>query len=157
MTVRSCPGCGLVELGRYQHRCDECRLARQRAAWRRKYKPVRSRKQHIVSAPGSSDLQRFMDKVRVPSGRGCWLWLGALSMGQSGYGQFRTRTGAHMAHRWLWERQHGAVPDGLQLDHLCRVTRCVNPEHLEPVTPAENDRRARAKARSHDGQVVVRV
>ena len=45
------------------------------------------------------------------------------------------------AHRALYENVNGPVPYGLQLDHLCRVPSCVNPDHLEPVTPAENCRR----------------
>jgi hypothetical protein len=43
----------------------------------------------------------------------------------------------------FWERRHGRVPVGKQLDHLCRVVECVNPDHLEPVTPVENVRRSR--------------
>ena len=74
---------------------------------------------------------------------GCWLWTGALN--GVGYGNFglgrhephRTR----LAHRVMYELRRGPIPEGLQLDHLCRVPRCVNPDHLEPVTPAENSRR----------------
>ena len=46
-----------------------------------------------------------------------------------------------MAHRVSYEMAKGKIPDGLQLDHLCRMTLCVNPSHLEPVTPKENIRR----------------
>ena len=57
-----------------------------------------------------------------------------------------------VAHKWLWEFFNGTVPDGLELDHLCRVTRCVRPTHLEAVTHSENARRSpllRANARSN--------
>jgi hypothetical protein len=47
-----------------------------------------------------------------------------------------------MAHRWHYRQIIGPIPEGLQLDHLCRVRSCVNPDHLEPVTPKENTRRA---------------
>jgi hypothetical protein len=68
-----------------------------------------------------------------PSGD-CWEWTGSLN---KGYGQWSAR----MAHRLVWEVLVGPIPDGLTLDHLCRNSRCVNPDHLEPVTQAENNRR----------------
>jgi hypothetical protein len=77
---------------------------------------------------------------------GCWLWTGALSGG--GYGYILSYdTGRRLivrAHRWLYEHTKGPIPEGLQLDHKCRVRSCVNPDHLEPVTSAENTRRGRA-------------
>lgn len=69
----------------------------------------------------------------------CWLWRGALT--HDGYGRFRPGgpgRRAAMAHRWLYELCVSPVPEGLQLDHLCRVRHCVNPDHLEPVTSREN-------------------
>jgi hypothetical protein len=54
-------------------------------------------------------------------------------------GRVKTSKGPHVV---AWERENGPVPDGLELDHLCRVRRCINPNHLEPVTHAENMRRA---------------
>lgn len=53
------------------------------------------------------------------------------------------------AHRWAYERYVGPIPEGLELDHLCRVTLCVNPAHLEPVTHAENMRRGVWRKRTH--------
>lgn len=63
---------------------------------------------------------------------GCWLWLGHVN--SQGYGQHKKRR----AHRESYEIHVGNVPDGLVLDHLCRVRSCVNPAHLEPVTNKEN-------------------
>lgn len=85
--------------------------------------------------------ERFWAKV-VPTGF-CWLFEGSLT--PRGYGTFsasgRVKTPAH---RWAYEALVGKIPDGLELDHLCRVHNCVNPDHLEPVTHAENIRRAYA-------------
>lgn len=78
---------------------------------------------------------------RVDKTDSCWLWTGPLTYdGYAVFGVDKFRTGAH---RWAWKFTHGAFPaHGLQLDHLCRVRHCVNPDHLEPVTPLVNTRRA---------------
>lgn len=79
---------------------------------------------------------RFWTKVKKMDG-GCWLWTGAIS---NGYGEIR-RSGKRkkvLAHRWAYESLVGPVPNGLCLDHLCRVRNCVNPSHLEAVTLGEN-------------------
>lgn len=92
----------------------------------------------------TSMLERIKAKVAEEPGTGCWVWQGTIS--KSGYGRFydpETQTDA-LAHRLAYEAMVGPIPDGLTLDHLCRVTRCVNPRHLEPVTLAENIRRAAA-------------
>lgn len=73
----------------------------------------------------------------------CWLWTGSLT--ESGYGRFSIggRAGTVVrAHRFSYEMHVGAIPAGLDLDHLCRVRRCVNPSHLEPVTRRENTLRS---------------
>lgn len=72
---------------------------------------------------------------------GCWMWNGAKS--RNGYGQFRTAKDVlHYAHRYAYEQLVGPIPDGLQLDHLCKARACVRPDHLEPVTQVENIRRS---------------
>ena len=75
---------------------------------------------------------------------GCWLWLGGLN--QKGYPQFKHQQRTWRAHRFMYERAKGPLPEGLTLDHLCRVRSCVNPDHLEPVTHAENCRRRPSRA-----------
>lgn len=85
-------------------------------------------------------VKRFMNKVRVCDDTGCWLWTAGLHY--KGYAKFRDDTGRKVfAHRWAYEWFRGRIPDGLQIDHLCRVRHCVNPYHMEPVTNAENQRR----------------
>lgn len=99
---------------------------------------------HGVPQP---EAPRFFAMVRFGprfAGTPCLLWTGTRRL--EGYGQFAVRRiGVKQtvrAHRWLYERWVGPIPDGMHLDHLCRTPACVNPAHLEPVTGAENTRRA---------------
>lgn len=88
---------------------------------------------------GASDFRRFISKVEASPG-GCWTW--AASVKPAGYGQFRHRRATCYAHRVSYEHFVGPIPDGLEIDHLCRNRLCVNPLHLEPVTRRENTLRA---------------
>lgn len=86
-------------------------------------------------------LERFWASVEKTDT--CWLWRGAISGSGykrgRGYGRIFVGDGPHrreLAHRWAYEQFVGPIPEGLTLDHLCRVPLCVRPDHLEPV-PAE--------------------
>ena len=85
---------------------------------------------------------RFWTKVdkRPHMSDGCWLWM-ASKRNSKGYGQFWADGKIVPAHRWAYEQFKGPIPDGLQIDHLCRTPACVNPAHLEAVTAKENNNR----------------
>ena len=81
--------------------------------------------------------ERFWTKVHKTDT--CWLWTGGIS---HGYGSFDLpgvgRWRAVRAHRFAYEALVGPIPEGMVIDHLCRVKACVNPDHLEPVTQRTN-------------------
>ena len=101
---------------------------------------VRRMKNPLTDRPLSL---RFWAKVSI--GVGCWIWIGGKT--NAGYGKLRLgrdcgfRT--ELAHRIAYEMFHGPLSIGQQIDHLCRVRSCVNPEHLEPVSSRENILRGR--------------
>lgn len=72
----------------------------------------------------------------------CWLFANVQSNGYGSLSGAVTNGRSNLAHRVAYELLIGPIPEGLQLDHLCRVRNCVNPEHLEPVTPWENTMRS---------------
>jgi HNH endonuclease len=70
----------------------------------------------------------------------CWEWTGTVDSG--GYAQISVNSTTRLAHRLSYELFKGPIPQGLDLDHLCRNLRCINPDHLEPVTAKENVHRS---------------
>lgn len=114
---------------------------------------------HGLPRPDDTELQladlfyeRFAHRTEFAD---CWEWQGCTT---GGYGSLTIRNRTATAHRWAWTLLVGPIPDGIQLDHLCRVRHCVNPDHLELVTPeAHADRRAvkSPKIRYGDGNVPI--
>lgn len=97
-----------------------------------------------MSATATDD--RFWSKVEGDDPLGCWLWN---STAPSGYGTFSTSPGVTVyAHRYAYAAMVGPIPQGLHLDHTCQTPRCVNPLHLDPVTPSVNAQRG-GRARVH--------
>lgn len=98
------------------------------------------------------DPQRFINGHRAKAGptgeerlwagtvktETCWLWTGSR---RKAYGRLRVQGRVVSVHRFAYELLVGPIPDGLTIDHLCRQTLCIRPDHLEPVTAAENLRR----------------
>jgi HNH endonuclease len=76
----------------------------------------------------------------TPGPGGCWIWTGYRM--PNGYGLFSMNGRKIYAHRASYELSVGAVPEGMHIDHLCRVRACIRPDHLEAVTQAENNNRA---------------
>ena len=98
------------------------------------------RTQEIVAPmrPQRTLRERFWSKVDKSGD--CWLWTATRSKG--GYGHFYVSSGKMVpAHRWAYEQEYGPIPEGLQIDHLCRTPSCVRAGHLDVVTTRENTRR----------------
>lgn len=85
---------------------------------------------------------RFLEKVDLSTPDECWEWKGYID--PEGYGRFYLDGQSFKAHRACHVLFVGPIPKGLFIDHLCRNTRCVNPDHIEPVTPRENVMRGMA-------------
>jgi Holliday junction resolvase len=93
------------------------------------------------------------DYIEDPA-TGCWLWQKGTV---DGYGRCRRGDQIVMAHRWYYEQAQGPIPEGLELDHLCRVRACVNPDHLEPVTREENIRRTTITKLTREDVLAIRA
>lgn len=81
--------------------------------------------------------ERFINKINRING--CWIWTAGISAG--GYGVFWNGKKQVYAHRYSYEFYKGEIPQGLEIDHLCRNRNCVNPKHLEAVTRSVNTKR----------------
>lgn len=94
-------------------------------------------------------LERYGRHLRIHGKGGCWEWTGPRTI--NGYARMSLSKTRHcVAHRVIYELFRGPIPDGLDLDHLCRVRHCVNPAHLEPVTRRENVMRGESpKIKAH--------
>ena len=92
-------------------------------------------------------IDRLMARVtETPGPLATPCWISTYVPGRDGYAMVTTDGRHAPAHRCSYEHFIGPIPDGLELDHLCRVRACVNPLHLEPVTRAENLRRGMSPA-----------
>lgn len=93
----------------------------------------------------------YSHKILPEPNSGCWFWMGGLS--ERHYGVIYPARGRNVrAHRVAYQMTLGPIPDGLVLDHLCRIHCCVNPDHLEAVTQAVNVRRGMACKINHPPQ-----
>lgn len=89
-----------------------------------------------------AEQAHLMRRVAIDPETGCWNWTGGTNSNGYGWGQKGPGQPKRVMHRIMWEaHNNGPIPDGLQLDHLCRNRLCCNPAHLEPVTNAQNTTR----------------
>ena len=125
-------GCGekvdlaMITIGKFGHQKGE---------------PLRFRaNHHYTHTPVKELFEQYFEPVTES---GCWLWTSTLNV--KGYGQFNGRRQgvSNAAHRAAYEIYRGPIPEGFEIDHLCRVRSCVNPNHLEAVTHAVNLQRGR--------------
>lgn len=91
--------------------------------------------------PRSNNLsERLASRYSKDEKTGCWVWFGTRN--RKGYGCLSYQRKYYAAHRLSYELEKGKIPQGLQIDHLCKNKSCVNPTHLEAVTLFENIRRS---------------
>jgi ribosomal protein L37E len=135
----TCAGCDSPARNNTSPYCEK-----HYARWRRHGNPDIALKDHT---PAAERWKTCYVETPGPLDTPCWIWTGR---GQrDGYGLI-SNGAAHTsipAHKFVYELKVGPVPDGLELDHLCEIKRCIRPEHVEPVTNGENQLRA-ARARS---------
>lgn len=107
--------------------------------WKRHGDPYHVEMDMSLRMYGATDKERIEAHTVSDPDTGCWEYQGTK---QRGYGRMRSEDGNHvLVHRRAYELWVAPIPDGLHLDHVCRNPACCNPEHLEPVTQAENMRR----------------
>lgn len=90
---------------------------------------------YLSGRRATDPLDRFAARIERDQEIGCWLWIGRLT---KGYGRFEVDERNFLPHRWIYQQLRGPIPDGLVIDHLCEVTRCVNPRHCRPDTSRAN-------------------
>lgn len=111
------------------------------------YSPERIQQSRIARWGKTTLKTRLFEKVFIDFETGCWVWTAS---SWKGYGRINIGGRPKEAHAAMFEVYGGVVPNGLTLDHLCRNTVCVKPEHLEPCTRAENTLRQLAAIGHHN-------
>lgn len=124
MATRTCAECAGLYKPLRRGLCSPCYLRKAR------------REPGVFVRQHQTAVALLEDRSMPEPNSGCTLFIGRLS--SDGYGQLYAEGSDHLAHRIAYQTYAGRIPDGLQLDHLCRNRACVNPMHLEPVTSRTN-------------------
>ncbi len=131
----------VIRPGPIDGRCtvDQCQRPTHARGWCNKHymRWLKHGAPDVVEMILGDDEARFWSHVE--KAETCWLWTSTIT--GNGYGHYSIKRVKVGAHRFAYELMVGPIPQGLTIDHLCRVKACVNPDHLEPVTQAENNRR----------------
>lgn len=158
MPLWRCEDCGSDVTGKIRRgRCEPCyRRNLKQLKESGTQEPRTRRDYHPRKATTAPALERVLG-LTTPGWGGCVIYTGRLN--EAGYGVSSTNGRPTLAHRLIYLERVGEIPSGEMLDHLCHSSdadcpggptclhrRCVNPNHLEPVTPAENNMRGRSRS-----------
>lgn len=120
----------------------QCGCGRETGYYPRNYHYLGIRKGDPIAFKHGHGMRKLKPRIEgryEVDANGCWLWTGYIH--HRGYAPIIAYGRVTTAHRVSYEQHVGPIPEGRVLDHLCRVRHCVNPDHLEPVVVAENNRR----------------
>lgn len=139
--LQVCPECGRKPKRVTAGKCHACyEYGRRRGI--RKWAPLEPWIQAALHPmPGTSDTFARRVFSHIDASGDCWEWDAATTMGYGVINRGGKGAGTMSAHLAVWNLLVGPIPEGMEYDHLCRNHRCVNPDHAEIVTPAENKRR----------------
>lgn len=139
-------GCSFIGCTREMHARDLCDGHYWQSRNDKPLTPLRSKRVN-----SDDEVEHFW--MRVDKSGDCWLWTGALDQG---YGAVQWRGRVLRTHRVAYEIEHGRIPAGMMVDHICRNRTCVNPQHLRLATAKQNAENRGPQSNSRSGYRGVR-
>lgn len=140
--IKVCTECGREVRHLKKKKCGTCYVRERRGGTARRRVTLDPEIAALL-LPMPGTRPSFAERVftYVDAFGDCWEWTGATKDGYGVVGRGGRAAGNEQTHRAVWQMLVGPIPEGLELDHLCRNHSCCNPDHLEPVTPAVNKAR----------------